>query len=45
MEYLRLLRYEHDIFGKFDNKVIISIPDRDLIPHPDREKIVVSGTA
>lgn len=41
MEYLRLLNYEHDIFGKFDNKIIISIPDRDLIPHPDREKIVV----
>jgi glycosyltransferase involved in cell wall biosynthesis len=26
----------------FDNKVIISIPDRDLIPHPEREKIVVA---
>jgi len=42
MEYRRLLRYEHDVFGMFDNKVIISIPDRDLIPHPDREKIVVA---
>jgi sugar transferase (PEP-CTERM/EpsH1 system associated) len=42
MEYRRLLRYEHDIFEKFDNKVIISAPDRDLIPHPDREKIIVS---
>jgi polysaccharide biosynthesis protein PslH len=41
MEYKRLLAYEHDIFEKFDNKIIISIPDRDLIPHPDREKIVV----
>ncbi|HSN50834.1 MAG TPA: glycosyltransferase, partial [Bacteroidales bacterium] len=30
-----------DIFEKFDNRTIISIPDRDLIPHPDREKIVV----
>ena len=42
MEYRRLLRYEHDVFGMFDNKVIISIPDRDLIPHPEREKIVVA---
>jgi sugar transferase (PEP-CTERM/EpsH1 system associated) len=42
IEYRRLLRYEHDIFEMFDNKVIISIPDRDLIPHPDREKIIVS---
>ena len=42
MEYRRLLRYEHDVFEMFDNKVIISIPDRDLIPHPDREKIVVA---
>lgn len=42
MEYRRLLRYEHDVFDQFDNKVIISIPDRDLIPHPDRKKIVVA---
>lgn len=41
MEYRRLLRYENEVFGMFDNKVIISIPDRDLIPHPDREQIVV----
>lgn len=41
IEYRRLLRYEHDIFGAFDNRVIISQADRDLIPHPDREKIVV----
>ena len=41
MEYKRLLRYEHDIFGEFDNKVIISIPDRDFIPHPDKDQIVV----
>jgi sugar transferase (PEP-CTERM/EpsH1 system associated) len=39
MEYHRLLRYEHDLFNIFDNKTIISIPDRDLIPHPDKEKI------
>jgi sugar transferase (PEP-CTERM/EpsH1 system associated) len=41
IEYNRLLRYEHDAFEAFDNKIIISAPDRDLIPHPDREKIVV----
>jgi len=41
IEYKRLLRYEHDIFEDFDNKIIISAPDRDLIPHPDRDKIVV----
>jgi len=41
IEYNRLLQYEHDAFDEFDNKIIISAPDRDLIPHPDREKIVV----
>lgn len=40
-EYKRLIRYERNIFDYFDNKTIISIPDRDLIPHPDREKIHV----
>ena len=40
-EYKRLLKYERDIFDYFDNKTIISIPDRDLIPHPDREQIAV----
>lgn len=42
LEYKRLLEYEHDVFDLFDNKVIISVPDRDLIPHPEREQIVVS---
>jgi len=41
MEYKRLLRYEHDIFDKFKNTTIISIPDRDLIPHPLRNQITV----
>ena len=41
LEHKRLLAYEHDIFDLFDNKIIISIPDRDQIPHPEREKIVV----
>jgi polysaccharide biosynthesis protein PslH len=41
MEYQRLLKYEHDVFDVFTNRIIISKPDRDFIPHPDREKIVV----
>ena len=40
-EYRRLLKYERDIFDYFDNKTIISIPDRDLIPHPEKDKIAV----
>jgi sugar transferase (PEP-CTERM/EpsH1 system associated) len=40
-EYRRLLKYEHDIFSQFDHKTIISVPDRDLIPHPDKGKIEV----
>jgi sugar transferase (PEP-CTERM/EpsH1 system associated) len=45
LEYQRLLKYEHDVFNIFDNKTIISIPDRDLIPHPEKEKIeiVING--
>lgn len=41
IEYNRLQNYEREAFETFDNKIIISKPDRDLIPHPDREKIVV----
>lgn len=41
LEYKRLLKYEARIFGLFDHKTIISIPDRDLIPHPEKEKIHV----
>jgi polysaccharide biosynthesis protein PslH len=41
IEYNRLLQYESDAFEAFDNKIIISAPDRDLIPHPGRSKIVV----
>ncbi len=41
MEYKRLLTYERMIFDHFDNKTIISIPDRDLIPHPEKKKIEV----
>jgi polysaccharide biosynthesis protein PslH len=39
MEYKRLLKYEATLFDIFDQKVIISEPDRDLIPHPEKEKI------
>jgi sugar transferase (PEP-CTERM/EpsH1 system associated) len=41
LEYRRLLRYEKDIFGKFDHKTIISQPDRDLLLHPEREKVAI----
>lgn len=40
-EYRRLIRYEHDIFDKFQHKTIISQPDRDLLAHPLREEVVV----
>lgn len=41
LEYQRMLDSERIAFDRFDNKIIISYPDRDLIPHPDKEKIVV----
>jgi len=41
LEHKRLLKYEHDIFSAFTNRIIISKPDRDHIPHPEKEKIVV----
>lgn len=41
MEYKRLINYEKKVFDIFDNKTIISYPDQKLIPHPDKEKIVV----
>ena len=40
-EHKRLQKYESEIFDLFDNKTIISIPDRDLIQHPQKEKIYV----
>ncbi len=39
MEYKRLLQYEQKVFDCFEHKTIISKPDRDLIPHPNREQI------
>ncbi|MCD4698687.1 MAG: glycosyltransferase [Bacteroidales bacterium] len=41
LEYRRLLKYERKVFDYFDNKTIISEPDKKLIPHPDKEKIKV----
>ena len=41
MEYRRLIRYEHDIFARFNSKTIISKPDRDLLPHPSRNEVVI----
>ncbi|HOW30560.1 MAG TPA: glycosyltransferase [Bacteroidales bacterium] len=41
LEYRRLLKYENSLFDDFDNKTIISVPDRDLIPHPSNKSIVV----
>lgn len=41
MEYRRLKRYEADIFGDFDVKTIICNADRDLIDHPERDKILI----
>lgn len=39
MEYRRMLKYEKEIFAKFDHKTIISAPDRESIAHPDKEEI------
>jgi len=41
IEYQRLLKYECEVFDDFDHKIIISAPDRDLIPHPGRMRITV----
>jgi len=41
MEHRRLLRYEHDIFDKFDHKTIISQPDRDLLLHTSRNEVAI----
>lgn len=41
MEHRRVARYESEIFDRFDHKTIITAVDRDLIPHPRREEIVV----
>ena len=40
MEANRLLKYEQSIFDFFEHRTIISDQDRQLIAHPDREKIL-----
>lgn len=40
-EYRRVTRYEQQVFDDFDKKVIISFPDRDKIPHEQRDAITV----
>ncbi len=39
LEYQRLVKYENRVFDLFDVKTIISLPDRDLINHPQKEDI------
>ena len=41
MEYKRLCRYEAAVFDEFDVKTIISEPDRELIPHPRKNEILI----
>ena len=41
IEAKRLVKYEQHIFDYFENKLIISEQDKNLIHHPDRDKIVV----
>jgi sugar transferase (PEP-CTERM/EpsH1 system associated) len=41
LEYRRLLKYEYNIFNKFDHKTIISQPDRDLLLHTSRNEVVI----
>lgn len=41
MEYRRLKRYEDKVFDWFDNKTIISKPDRDLLTHAGKEAVVI----
>ncbi len=41
LEYHRLQQYEKQLFNQFNNKTIISLPDRGYITHPERDKIVI----
>ena len=41
MEYQRLCRYESKVFDEFEVKTIISQPDRELIPHPRHNEILI----
>jgi polysaccharide biosynthesis protein PslH len=41
MEHKRLLRYEAEVFDRFDHTTIISGQDRSLMPVREKEKIVI----
>ncbi|GAB1404099.1 glycosyltransferase [Lentimicrobium sp.] len=41
IELKRLRSYEAWVFDRFNHKTIISVPDRDLIPHAGKHQIVV----
>ncbi|TND09001.1 MAG: group 1 glycosyl transferase [Bacteroidetes bacterium] len=41
MEHRRLLKYEREIFSDFEERIIISAQDRDLVDHPEKNKIRV----
>ncbi|MFH1118460.1 MAG: glycosyltransferase [Bacteroidota bacterium] len=41
LEFKRLQHYEKLLFNLFDNKTIISEPDRNYIIHPERSKILI----
>ncbi len=41
IESKRLVKYENKIFDYFDNKVIISKPDRSLYPHANKDDIEI----
>jgi len=41
LEWKRLLKFEALVFDIFDNKTIISKPDRDCIPHAQKDQIVI----
>jgi polysaccharide biosynthesis protein PslH len=41
IESQRLKKYEAEVFDRFENRTIISIQDRDLILHKERQKIKI----
>lgn len=41
LEFKRLKKYEHQAYNLFNHTTIISIPDRQHIPHSEREQIAI----
>ncbi len=41
LEYKRMMRYERRIFDLFHNHTLISCPDKELFPHPNKYKIFI----